>query len=58
MATNKSSQPFQNKTNLSGLLHADWKWLHPIEIILTHYALCNFTPNGVGHFSELAGAHI
>ena len=24
---------------------------------LTHYALWNFTSNGVGHFSELVDAH-
>ena len=34
MATNNSSPHLQIRHNLSGLLFADWKWLHPIVITL------------------------
>ena len=32
MATNKSSPPLQIRHNLSGLLLANWNWLHPVVI--------------------------
>ena len=38
MATNKSSPHLQIRHDLSCLLHADWKWLHPI--VITFNTLC------------------
>ena len=35
MATNKSSPHMENRHDLSCLLLADWKWLHPIVITFT-----------------------
>ena len=32
MDTNKSSPHLQNRQNMSGLLLADWNWLHPIVV--------------------------